>query len=600
MSDTSDREATSSITLGRKVLPCPWNEVPSTTPIHSELENLDESSLAQQLQTEYWWVNKTRVKVGPDVNSRFKEIWLSSSSAQKHESRIDLSEYQVVRECLWVLLGAEKSFLFTCYTDSEILTKNVCLYFRHPACLTHLTYGALDSFLYSIAKYSTCVLQIRAFTEFVLLSPVGTVSLPFTRLAESCSRLKDDFYRVIASIERDARLPQVPPVSLINLANRLKSWFRRLAFMASLLLQVCSPQLCAIKSHNTPVLLLNRLEELSCTFRHCLSDPYMVNLISNVHISTTDAYLSDMMSEPELRNCLSAIPFVKFSSSISPSHPMFWQCGISLSIDNVPNILRPVVNDIVIGVKSLALLKAIASTFGNAELLATFKSRPLSKKSEKIPVEPEPSSSLLSFDDPELCELVKDMQMSSFTKGDTTCASVSKETDDLPHRTLRCLREEMKVILQKASAHLCSCLLKGPLIAVGQLATEKRDDEFTLIYALNHIADVALFRAGDRMYEFCRGLFSSCTDDQFDLDINRLLKSQLGLICGENSWMYERICIVACAEASREFLRGGPCGCDVINSLTLQIEIPWPLNVVLTEQGLDIYNRVFKFLLMVS
>lgn len=594
MVDTSDSDAVTSVDSDGVALPRSWGDLPLAPPCSLQLEDFDESSLPKKVQVEYWWVQETNIKTGPDANSNFKNTWLSSLDTGQDESRIELSEYQVVRECLWALLGAGRSYLFTYSTDCEVLIRNICLYVRKPACLTHLTYGALDAFCVEIAKYCTCVLQIRAFTDFVLLTRSSTVSLPFTRLAELCAHLTQDTHKAVASLEEAARIPDTLPLTLVGLINKLQPWFRRLSFMAALVLQVCSPQLTTVMSDATSILLLNRLEELSCTLSHHLSDPYLVDLISDAYVSATEAYLSDLLSKSD--NQLFTAPFLRRNSDFSPTHPLFWKSGITLSESTVPNVLLPIINDIFVGVKSRTLLQTIASTFRVPKVAEI--SKPMVPPAIKSPNAGVDSVLELDpLDDRELHELAKLMHSIALKKpSNTMLLSAPRKREKSPSSTIRHLMEGVRLLSKRISAQLCSSLLQGFQILKNGFEDDLVSNDFHLTHAFTCLADVALFRAGDRMNTFCQSLFLFRPAEQTEAGINSLLREQLALICGENSWIYKQIRIELDnqSDAMEDNVLPARAG-----ALRLWINTPWPLNIVLTEKNLGTYQQVFKFLLMV-
>ena len=596
MSDLSDTTTVSSVRQVGKSFPCSWDELTFTSPELSELESFDEDQLVKEVQTEYWWVRNTCVCTGSDPNSNFKAAWLKSTSqAHRDESRIEMSEYQVLRECIWALLGAGRGFLFGYSNDPKILTKNFCRYLHKLACLTHLTYKALDSFCVEIAKYSTYILQIRAFTDFVLLSAPGTVSLPFIRLAETCAQLKKDAFSAFASIELDAKLPERTfPLTLINLHNKLQPWFRRLSFMAALILHVCSPQLATITSEVTSVLLLNRLEELSNTLSHRLSDSYLANLVNSAYVSASEAYISDLMS---IYNRLSTVPFLRYDSNFPPSHSRFWLSGITLCEANVPRVILPIIEEIVVGVKSMTLLQSIISASKNPQETEIGKQKePYDTRSPELSDCDQLDFVLeFEFDDVELRELSRAMRSKALKKPSSLHLPAHKLQEKSPDRELRLMREKMRLESQRVSSYLCMRLLRGPLDLRDYLEVDPVNNDFHLMHTLTGLSNVAFFRAGDRMDLFCQSFFSINPDKRTEIELNRILRKQISFICGEKSWLCERIRVGFDSQS------GVPVnnGLLATNALTLCIDVPWPLNIVLIEESIAVYQRVFKFLLAV-
>ncbi|KAM7537051.1 hypothetical protein Aperf_G00000061445 [Anoplocephala perfoliata] len=592
-SDVSDTEPVSKAGLDGIIFPRPWDNLPVCFPPSSNIQPYEESALVKKLQTEYWWVGYPKVTTGPDPNSNFKIRWLPfASQSRQCESRIELTEYQVVRECLWTLLGAGKSFLFVSYTNNEFLTKNLCLYTRKPASLTHLTYGALDAFCTEIADCATCILQIKAFENFVLLSGCPTLS-PFSRLAQICERLRRDAFCTISDLEQEAKSPSSSRLTLISLSTKWRIWSRRLSFMSALILQVCSPQLNTIFSGKTSILLLNRLEELSRTISSSFPDPYLVNLIGEVFVTATEAYLSNIMCGSNFGNT----PFLLYNDEIPPTHPQFWQFGITLINSSVPNVLSSVIYEIFIGAKSLHLLKAISSAFRNQQLLSIIgsSSTPLSHLRKDDYSKDDGVRELEAYDDPDIRDMVEFMESAILNKpGHVLLESPSrKKQTPFPEKAVKCLREETKQRASRISLHLVSYLLRGPLAPPGTWlsAVSSFADFLNLIHAFDSLAAVAFFRSGEWMYAFCEEVFSLQLCNRTESALNKALRDQVTAICGEKSWLCERLHLTLGEDSGSQ---------STFHDLILKINIPWPLNIIISESNLAIYQNVFKFLFVLK
>ncbi|KAM3182112.1 hypothetical protein ACTXT7_013060 [Hymenolepis weldensis] len=582
MSDAFDTDSSTALYSNGRVFPRSWNDLPLSSSSFQYLENFNESDLIKTLQTEYWWVGDSKVSTGFDLCSNFKSKWLSfASKSRQIESRVELTEYQVVRECLWVLLGAQKSFLFISYTDNEILTKNICLYTRKPAALTHLTYGALDAFCTEIAESSTSILQIRAFINFVLLSR-NSIPSPFIRLAQVCERLVGDAFRAISELEQDAKSAGSTQLTLISLSIKWQVWFRRVSFISVLILQVCSPQMNTILSGEMSILLLNRIEELSRTISKCFPDPYLIDLIGEVFISTTEAYLCNTMS-----GCsLNSTPFLKYNDRIPANDPSFWESGVTLIKSSVPNVLSPVIQNVFFGAKSLSLLKSFSSLFRNPKLLSAVEDHfnsPLS--SDKGGNSKEDTDSGVGesgfHDDSDIQEMARFMESTVIDKPKYVLMFPSKKSSEYPAKAVKCLREEMKNQALRISSHLVSSLLHGPLSESGTWLSTVSSfaDDLNLTHAFENLSKIAFFRSGEWMYAFCEEIFTYHPDNRTESVLNKALREQAIAICGERSWVYGRLKLI---------LAG--------NDISLKISIPWPLNIVISEENLVIYHNVFRFL----
>nr|CDS33915.1 gamma tubulin complex component 5 [Hymenolepis microstoma] len=584
MSDAFDTEFLMPLYSNNRVFPRPWNDLPLPPNAFKNLEKFSESDLIKTLQTEYWWAGDFKVSTGPGLCSNFKAKWLPfAPESRQIESRVELTEYQVVRECLWVILGAQKSFIFVSYTDSEILTKNFCLYTRKPAALTHLTYGALDTFCTEIAESATSILQIKAFINFVLLSS-SSIPLPFIRLAQFCERLVGDAFRVVSELEQVAKSADSIQLTLILLSIKWQVWFRRLSFISTLILQVCSPQLNTIYSGETSILLLNRIEELSRTISKCFPDPYLIDLIGEIFVSTTEAYLCHMM-----RGCsLNSTPFLKYNESMLSTDPSFWESGVTLIKSSVPNVLSSVIHDVFLGAKSFILLKAISSTFRNPKLLSAVEdsfNSSLSLNKERDSKE-DIDGGVREFeyhDDSDVQEMVRFMESIVLDKPKCVLlTSPSKKSLGSPAKTVKRLSEDINNQASKISSHLVSSLLHGPLSESGTWlpAVSSFADDLNLTHAFENLSKIAFFRSGEWMYAFCEEVFSSHPSNRTESFLNKALREQAIVICGERSWLCGRLKLILAEK-----------------NISLKISVPWPLNIVISEEKVLLYQNTFKFLL---
>ncbi|VDO05694.1 unnamed protein product [Rodentolepis nana] len=583
MSDDFDTEFLTSLYSSSRIFPRPWNDLLLPPNVSKNLENFSESDLIKTLQTEYWWVGDFKVSTGPGLCSNFKSKWLPfAPESRQIESRVELTEYQVVRECLWVILGAQRSFIFVSYTDSEILTKNLCLYTRKPAALTHLTYGALDTFCTEIAESATSILQIRAFINFALLSS-SSIPLPFIRLAQVCERLVGDAFRVVSELEQVAKSSVPIQLTLISLSIKWQVWFRRLSFISTLILQVCSPQLNTIFSGETSILLLNRIEELSRTISKCFPDPYLIDLIGEIFVSTTEAYLCHMMKG----SSLNSTPFLRYNDSILSTDPNFWESGVTLIKSSVPNVLSSVIQDVFLGAKSFILLKAISSVFRNPKLLSAiednFTSSLISNKEGGS--KPDTDCRVGEFEyhaDSDVKEMISFLESIVLDKPKCSLlTSPSNKSTESPAKTVKRFSEDIRNHASKISSFLVSSLLHGPLSESGAFlsAVSSFADYLNLTHAFENLSKIAFFRSGEWMYAFCEEIFSSHSSNRTESFLNKALREQVIVICGERSWLCGRLNLIL-AESD----------------ITLHISIPWPLNIVISEENMLLYQNAFKFL----
>lgn len=590
MSESSDYEPSTIEPVKVHIYPRPWNKIPLQQSPKRCIEAPDEQTLAENLQTEYWWVRDPQVETCSDPSSCFNNT-LRSSTTISHEPRVLMSEYQVVRECLWILIGSQNSFIFTCFADAENLMKNVCLYARRPASLTHISNEALDSYCHIIARNATCVLQLRAFVDFALIKAPKRLPSPFICLAEQCEAFLEEFILKIDTLEHAVRSATNHPITLIACTGHLKQWFRRLSVISDLILQVCSPILATIVYENTSVLLLNKLDQLRNTFTICVADTYLKEFFRAAYVATSAVYLTGIRrlfyEGRFLTDVTQDMPFLRVNMDINARHPEFWRRGLTFSDIGIPRILQPIKSQLLIGIKSLVILNEISSIFGNTDIMNDLKQPKIREPLEPLSI-PQVMINFEDFDDTDLVEIARAMASASLQ----TIKPIKTESNKIS------LAELMSDVLKKAvftSSLLRKYLWQGPLANNRfKLTYSMQNENFCLSFALKRLADVALFRAGDYMDDFCQELLTPRSEQLLGFEINNLFVDVFARICGSETWPVECMGLEVSVKQSSAVVAVWH-----FVEMKIRFDVPWPFNIILTEDAITTYSRAFTFLFQV-
>lgn len=453
--------------------------------------------------------------------------------------------------------------------------------------------------LTSVAEAASCQLQITAFVDFVLIAlPTSQMPSCFQCLAESCSRLLAGFRESISELETQVRMCQKR--TLLSLLDELLPWFQRLDVVATLLLQTSSAQLATLQYNGTAVLFLNRLELLSYTFVSSTTDEMISGFIQQLYATCLVSYLGPCMRILYGRSILTDVKLIPFLRLALPSidHPDFWQLGITICPDAIPIILQNVLPNLVTSVKSLLLLRSIASSFPNLNLLRKLhqiKSPTVLFEREINPLpeehtEPQPNKNhtpltcLLADEDAEFCALVSHLQLEP--------AVVNKPL------SLPSLLSGEPVVTRKYKQRLENSIKAHSDNVSLLLASSLRDEgEASLTYSLTLLSNTLLFRGGCQMHDFCNRLFSTrwCSlTVADDLEINEMLQTCLNTDADVASLTHQlRLSIV---REEDDDVNESSC---FFQRLTASFAAPWPLNIVITPSVLKTYTGVFTFLLVV-
>uniref|UniRef100_A0A0X3NPI0 Gamma-tubulin complex component n=1 Tax=Schistocephalus solidus TaxID=70667 RepID=A0A0X3NPI0_SCHSO len=573
--------------------------------------------LHEQLQREYWKSQGAPPEVGNDASSRLKNVLLNCT--HEEDKRVEITEYQAMRECLWVLVGAYEGFLFRSVTDSKVLEKNRCVP-TQAASLSHLSLRAFDSFLFDIAQYATDGLQIRVFLDYLIVSEAATEQAfppSFRLLADLLSNLLSDFQTAVATLERELRQGELR--TLMCLLLGLKPWPLRLHLVARLLLQTVPSQLTTLHYDSSATLFLNTVDEVSCSRICCLGDVYLENLFSNLFVQSLNHFLLPIFSlgvgqrfsegshlMPILRICSTDCRSVEFwRRESSPTDPDLRSV--------LPKALWPVSWELFICLKSICFLHQIGSSFVNTSLLEKMHSfniptlPSLSISADELLCPPERQcileTPLISLMDLEMRYLLNNCISSSSSPQMPKPYHCRRFNDSNPAAFFYKKQIQHHI---RAHKHQVSYLLVN-LLLVG--SPDPMRPYLNLSCLINLLGNVCLFASGDCMDDFCRGLFRlspllKSSHEVDELFFSSFQPAAMPSTSLENDGCDSWIALLPLVHFSIVQVKDATPSCnsflDKFNRISLGLDIPWPLSVVVQSEQIGVYAGVFKFILMIK
>ncbi|KAL7054372.1 hypothetical protein AAHC03_026159 [Spirometra sp. Aus1] len=584
---------------------------------------LTPDMLREQLQPEYWQNAGARVEVGNDASSRLKSMLLDCT--HEEDKRVEITEYQAIRECLWVLVGAYEGFLFRAVTDASSLEKNVCVA-TQAASLSHLSLRAFDAFLSDIAHCATDGLRIRVLLDYLTADASDQGFPPSFRLfADLLSNFLSNFQAAVAALEHRLRHGELR--TLMGLLRDLQPWPLRLRLMAWLVLQTAPSQLTTLRYDSTAMLFLNTMEEVCCSRMCCFEDVYLENLFSQLFVESLTQYLSPIFSldvgqlfsegghlMPILRSCSTDYRSVEFwrleSSSTDPELSRV-----------LPRVLWPVSRDVLICFKSICFLHQIALSFPNTGLhekmrvLTKGNLASLSSPADECPRSPAAAAAageqrsletpLLSLMDHEMRGLLAEClssssatQMPKFVShrnynGTTPPVSVYKKQ----------MHSQIRAHKRQVSRLLVNLLLLG--------SPDPKRPYLNLRCLINLLGNVCLFASGDCMDDFCRGLFglNSSRKRVSSHEVGELIygsfqpvtaaSSCVGSDVGD-SWIALLPHLHFSISQVEDATLSGDSFLGQFDRISLNLDVPWPLSVIVQSTQISVYEGVFRFILMLK
>ncbi|KAF7257673.1 hypothetical protein EG68_06380 [Paragonimus skrjabini miyazakii] len=497
-----------------------WDNVNSLNDHPKNAYLLSEPHITNHLQPEYWWRrNKATVNC-------FKRKWLMLNNLE--DNRNELTEYQIVREIIWSLLGARSSYIFyTVYHPETLLSIRVAPAGR--VSLANLPYTTLDTVLDLFARFISRSLILRTLVQFVTAQP-GSLHPCIIAFGMCLNDFLATLDHYLQTLQTRSRGPGI--FTLTRLYFDLLSWIRRVGIFAGLVMQLTAGHLSNLVTDPTMhIRMLDMLHHVCSTFGDCSSDSTFMELMNTCYFRTFLPYLystvyllSGKASALEYLRCL----FVSTDSDITPTNPDFWHvtfaCHMnkdepppaSINLALVPRIFYPVLYDLIASLKALCTLIALSNEITRPELLEEVTAHPedtfrmltdcwCHKVNEDLSTnclecalsyrhEPTLEDADFLALHHELMDSVRTPEVIARPADPKAGSFVSKTTvNSLQANLLQLVRDRCDLLNQ----HLIKVLLDPDLMPV-------RRSLGTSLFA---VGAVYLFGVGDRMNDFARQLF---------------------------------------------------------------------------------------------
>lgn len=588
--------------------------------IKSELWDKSQVSneCSTSLQSEYWldsYDTKPLTKHMPDNNflAEFEHHTQQTDPryySSEYRNRIEISDYQFVREIIDVLIGSRKSFIFNIDHDSRIISKNRFTIARSIK-LLNLSWQSIDNIAESFSEIATNCLIVRSCCSFVTMNN-SLVDLPpaivafADRLHRSISQFTD-VMREFESRSRDNR-----GLSLLELVSVGERWRPRVRLVRDIAVCASGDRFDAFTCQSTVVSLLNLLFKLTnetclvvtdewmrvCTvdlFDHVLQ-PYLYALDAllsgQVHISPENLFLTPRRSSLFDRADISGYWLDSFSFR-AVSRPV--TNDDRRLLNDIPVLLQPFVVELISTVKAIDLLRLLSTELTKPAILNAIIIEPgrfidlhrLSRSDNATVVVYRQQRFRDDFTLPSrhflLGRIAADLSKRSENQRIIDKCTSPIITMTTPRDLHGNLKSNILDRYRATNTHLISTF-------IGRLGLGR---------ALEALKSIFFFQAGVEMYSFCCHVFDTvvnCNYESADLALSFNLKLQQ--VLSESTDADLR------AEAHR-FIISLPSNSDVrtidnenaLPFVSIEYEVDWQLRVVISDEIVAIANKCFRFLL---
>ncbi|KAF5397910.1 Gamma-tubulin complex component [Paragonimus heterotremus] len=622
-SETDDNEVSCAIAPAfsptvHATYPRHWDNVNSLNDHPKSTYLLSESHITNCLQPEYWWRrNKATINC-------FKRKWLMLNNLE--DNRNEMTEYQIVREIIWSLLGARSSYVFyTAHHPETLLSIRVAPAGR--VSLANLPYTTLDAVLDLFARFISRSLILRTLVQFVT-AQTGSLHPCIVAFGMCLNDFLATLDHHLQALQTVSRGPGI--FTLTRLYFDLLLWIRRVGIFAGLVMQLTAGHLGSLVTDPTMhIRMLDMLHHVCSTFGDCSNDPSFIELLNTCYFRTFLPYLystvyllSGKASALEYLRCL----FVSTDSDITPTDPDFWHmtfvCHMnkdepppaSINLALVPRIFYPVLYDLIASLKALCTLIALSSEVTRPELLEEVTAHPEDTfrmladcwcHTVKEDLSTDDLECALSYrreptlEDADFLTLHREL-MDSVRTPEVTAKPAYSNTDSFVSRTtvsslqsnlLQLVRDRCDLL----NRHLIKVLLDPDLMPIRR----------SLGTGLFAVGAVYLFGVGDRMNDFARQLFHHVHrfrgpwhSDLVGLTLRLRAQFESHSV---HDWLASEI--FAFGFVSTSSVPPVSDTAPVLNSFDLvrvDFKAEWPVTILLNTAALDVYNGVFRFLLKIK
>eukprot|EP01135_Chromosphaera_perkinsii_P002761 Nk52_evm129s226 gene=Nk52_evmTU129s226 len=544
-----------------------------------------------------------------------------------------ISEFNLIRELIWMLQGSEKLVVVETNATSSIF-KEGCFCMRKNGVnkysvrpnvhIGHLSPGVLESILDNVCTFGNQISALKEFFQAILLKNIVAPwsSCTFQAFAVVVKDILNELRMHLSSLEKRA-IENHCSVSLMKFKFLIRGHEKKVGFLAGAFAKWILPSFFAdpskYKASDGCIGLLNYLYSIAVESDY---SEYLNGFCEYVFVHTCNPYLSMIDEWIKTGVVLDTYKefFIARNSLVDVESPVFWSDGFlvkSSFVDQrcistkevvVPKFLQPISGHLFVAGKTCHVLSHLISKYSGNPLLngvLDFDWISLSmgtvgkeKRNAYNSAELKAFSTWLSKIDKDelsfkenserLCELnsLDREEMLTYFKKD-----VSVENCLSSHEGRLASIEVMSFSVFDFQERLRGAILEHS----SKYSILFLDTIFKLCGVKKHfeiLKKFYLMEAGDVMHEFCQSLFSKITANEFWKDsymINVLFQEALTPFHVEDA---EKVSLSLKENASG---RGNVL--VEIDSIFLDYDCTWPVNIFVSPYTIDCYSRVFSFLM---
>lgn len=578
----------------------------------------DRSRISDHIVSQYW-ENKSNNFTHTNTsewNCSIAESWDSYQSGRNpfyHSgSNKTLTETQIVRETLWMLAGAQNTFVYRHGQYGRITVQG------HIQVL-HLTPESLSSLLSSFALAGEESLSLQRF----ILSFVDPQSKPTQTLQAFVNALSGyfkEFKSLLSSLEKDI-IKQEVSISLFLLQNQLRTKLEEISSLYNVYRDaILNTGLNAAKK--TCRLLTTLYRNIIEADGLGSAGKWKVNLFLKIFLQTVEPclrFIDEWVTSGHVHDPHDEF-FIERIQSIAIDNESFWSDGVVLrcadqSLDTVvPCFLQDFVDQIFRAGKSVELIEGLGkigklhSFRTRGPLHQEFLDKLLSALSNNSKASREVENS--SGDETNLLKTITDSnQIMSVIEdtGDHVLKLAFVETE-APVNQRYSLRESSTADkLDRICSGICK-LLKPVELLFSECLTPLLEDwctqgscfvvqllktDFCLLDHLAAMRNFFLLEAGDAMHQFYIEIFDKARHRVTWQDISFLNSLIQEALQPRFPDAVERLVVSFSMNGASNRRQLGAS----LQGLTLNYRAPWPVSIIIDSSCQKLYNLVFLFLL---
>ncbi|CAI9739742.1 gamma-tubulin complex component 5-like isoform X1 [Octopus vulgaris] len=184
--------------------------------------------LSKNIITSYWNGTPQNIPENSNYYNIVKEWELYDDRSYPFKNKQTVTESQIIREIIWMLLGTSDTFIFQYTGTNYRLRENIRL--------THLSQIALENNVDIFLKAGALILELMSFIDSVSEKPVNiqeskeTNSLTYEAFAFSIDQFVHEYKSVLCKLEQNVQ-KQKTAITILILQKHLEPWIGKLTLV---------------------------------------------------------------------------------------------------------------------------------------------------------------------------------------------------------------------------------------------------------------------------------------------------------------------------------------------------------------------------------